>query len=265
MFCLSVRFGAFLVSSLLIVLTGIIAAGLWVQLARWPKSISGKIEVTTVVAVTYYTILCLSSITGLAATLNRNSSLLKRVGFWMSCATSMQIAVVVVTIWANYTTTQSNFVQMCAIGATSTDTCSDLFRFGRGWIVASAVVGLLIQLIASFVFYSYGNKLIEEDFWTQNAPIPQRRQSMMATLASRRRSMMSAFGSKRTSVKPEPAAKHKYARPIRQDSRESFYSDESFDPISGYIKEVDNHPPFSVRFPPGIAYGTRGVDIIQWA
>ncbi|KAA1470652.1 hypothetical protein DENSPDRAFT_836489 [Dentipellis sp. KUC8613] len=163
--CLPIRLGAFLISLFQFVIAGFIAAALWYEVSQWHGDIPTKTKVTYICRAVYYTIFSLSSFFGFVGTLKRSASLLAQYASYLGWAVFVQIVLDALYLWAFFTVPRDTFIKDCINGSTDQNVinaCNNFNKWGKGYVIASVAVGLLVQAYAWYIVNGYSHKLDSE-------------------------------------------------------------------------------------------------------
>lgn len=172
-FFMPLRYGAAVLAVLQFILSAILAIALWYEVTKWSMDVGTKIAGTSAAAATYYTVLSASALVGSIAIFNRNKATLRYFAFCLGWTLGIQLAVSALQLWGYLSTSRQMLVSECIfLPGMNERSCNNAFAISVGWLIVSIVLGLLIQLCSAYVVSSYSSKLISEDEWTEQAPLP---------------------------------------------------------------------------------------------
>ncbi|KAI0314677.1 hypothetical protein OF83DRAFT_422374 [Amylostereum chailletii] len=190
-FYFPLRYGAFTVSLAQFICSGILAVALWFEVSTWSLDVGERITGTSAAAATYYTVLAISALLGSIAVAYRHKGTLKYYALCLGWSLGIQLVISALQLWGYLSTNRDELITQCeAFPNMDRKSCMTAFQLSVGWLIASVVIGLLLQLCAFPVFFctlsgsllcteasayivsSYSSKLSAEDAWTENAPLP---------------------------------------------------------------------------------------------
>jgi len=166
--CLPLRLGALLISFCQLVLCGLIAAGGWYTVSTMHGKLPNTLRIVVIASAAYYTVLAFASLIGLLGTLARKARLLSTYAFYLGLSIGIQIVIDALYLWVFFSKSRSEFTQRCIDGSTDQqveDMCNNFFDAGKWRVLASMIVGLLIQCWAAYIVSSYAKKLLNEKTW----------------------------------------------------------------------------------------------------
>ncbi|KAI9462618.1 hypothetical protein F5148DRAFT_217030 [Russula earlei] len=166
--CLPLRLGTLLISVAQLLLAGLVAAGSWYTLTGMRGHLPAPLKIIIITNGAYYTILALSALVGFLGTIARNASLLSTYAFYLGWSIGMQIIIDAVYLWAFFSQSRESLVNRCIDGSTDQDIqniCNESFNSGKWSLIVGMVIGLIIQIWASYIVSSYAKKLQDEKAW----------------------------------------------------------------------------------------------------
>jgi hypothetical protein len=167
------RYAASIMAMLQLVLSTVLCIALWSEVSQWSVDVGVRITGTSAAAATYYTILAFSALIGCLAIFVRAKTILKYFAFCLGWSLGIQLAVSALQLWGYLSTPRTMLLAACVqVPDMNELSCNRAFSLSVGWLIASIVIGLLVQLCSAYVVSSYSTKLSDEEDFTEKAPLP---------------------------------------------------------------------------------------------
>jgi len=166
--CLPLRLGALLISVAQLLLCGLIAAGSVYTLKGMRGRLPPHLKAVVIANAIYYGILTIAALVGFIGTLGRKARLLSTYSFYLGWSIGVQLVIDGIYLWAFFSQSRQSLINRCIDGSTDADVrniCEQSFNNGKWALVGGLVVGLIIQLWATYIVTSYAKKLKDQKLW----------------------------------------------------------------------------------------------------